>query len=233
MSNVVHLLSAGAAQGLVRALRPAFEAEHACRLDGRFGAVGAMRQLLLDGTPCDVLILTAAQLDELQAQGRVRADARVALGHVATGVAVTTGAPRPDVSSPAALRAALAQARALYLPDPEKATAGIHVMKVLRELGLADELRERLRAHPNGATAMAEMARLAEAGALGCTQVTEILYTPGVQLVGVLPAPHGLRTLYGAAITCDAAQPELALDLLQRLGSPGHADLRHQGGFED
>ena len=63
----------------------------------------------------------------------------------------------PDVSHPAALKAALLGATGIYFPDPVKATAGIHSMKVLKALGIEAEVADRLRPFPNGATAMREM----------------------------------------------------------------------------
>ena len=77
--------------------------------------------------------------------------------------------------------------RKLLHADPEKATAGIHVYNVLKQLGLEKVKEKELRIFPNGATAMAAMAASSESGLIGSTQVTEINITPGVQLIGMLP----------------------------------------------
>jgi molybdate transport system substrate-binding protein len=71
---------------------------------------------------------------------------------------------------------------------------------VLERLGIAAALAPRLSVHPNGATAMRALAETGAPGALGCTQVTEILYTPGLALAGALPDPFGLATVYAAGI---------------------------------
>ena len=148
-ATALQLLSAGAAQGLVRALEPRLRDELGLTLAARFGAVGAMKEALLDGgQPCDVLILTDALLRELAAAGAVQGATQVDLGRVRTGVAVRSGTPAPDVATPEALRAALLAADAVYFPDPERATAGIHFMKVLRTLGIDEALRERAAAAP-------------------------------------------------------------------------------------
>jgi molybdate transport system substrate-binding protein len=232
MMRTLHLLSAGAAQGLVKALQADFEREQGCRLQGRFGAVGAMKEALLAGEPCDLMVLSDALVDGLVAEGRLRGDARAALGRVRTGVAVPAGRPHPDVSTPEALRTALLAAEAVYFPDPQRATAGIHFTRVLQTLGVHETLAERLRTFPNGATAMAEMARSGLPGAIGCTQVTEILYTPGVELVAMLPPQFELATVYTTALTTDAREPELAAQLLATLAAPQHRALRESGGFE-
>lgn len=228
----LRILSGGAAHGLVRTLQPAFEARHGCTVEGRYGAVGAMRETLLAGEPCDLLILTEALIRELGAQGRVEATSARAIGMVETGVALKPGrAAVPLLATSDDLRAVLAAASAIYFPDPAKATAGIHFMKVLQALGLAASHAERFRTFPNGATAMAALAYDADVTAVGCTQVTEILITPGVQLAGLLPPPHGLATVYMGAVVSAAAQPGLASALLAELAGPEAAAARRAAGF--
>ena len=232
MVATVHILSGGAAKGLVGALEARLLALHGHTVAGTFGAVGVMKDQLLAGAPCDVLILTDALITELTASGQLRPGSARALGRVKTGVAVKAGAAQPAIDSPAELKAALQAASAIYLPDPVKATAGIHVMNVLRQLGIAEEVADRLRPFPNGATAMREMATATGDGVIGCTQVTEILYTLGVQLVGPLPRAFELATVYTAAVCTRAGAPEAALQLIDLLAGADAAALRREGGFE-
>jgi molybdate transport system substrate-binding protein len=232
MAGTLHILSAGAAKGLIQALQPAFEARHGCRIEGRFGAVGAMQEALLAGEPCDLMVLSDRLVDALVAQGRLQGDARAALGLVRTGVAVPRGSPHPDVSSAEGLRTALLAAEAVYFPDPQRATAGIHFARVMDELGVHHKLQPRLRSFPNGAAAMEALAAAGPARAIGCTQVTEIRYTEGVELVDVLPARFELATLYSAALVSGAPGAALAAELLATLTAPEHRALREAGGFE-
>ncbi|CAD5372240.1 Molybdate ABC transporter substrate-binding protein [Rubrivivax sp. A210] len=228
--KTLHFLCAGAAQGVMRALQADFEAAHGVKLQGRFGAVGAMKEALLAGEPCELMVSTAAMVEALAAEGRLRADARAPLGRVRTGVAVRSGRLLPDVATPAALTAVLRAASAIYFPDPERATAGIHFARVLRELAIHDELQPRFRTFPNGATAMRELAADASDGAIGCTQVTEILYTEGVVLVGLLPPQFELATAYTAVLSPSASAEAAAL--LALLGGPATQALRAGAGFE-
>jgi molybdate transport system substrate-binding protein len=228
----LHILSGGAAQGVVKALWPAFSAETGAELKGTFGAVGLMKEKLLGGAPCDVLILTEALIDGLVKSGHAVAGAGTPLGRVKTGVAVRAGDPAPDVSTPDALKASLLAARGIYFPDPEKATAGIHFVNVLKQLGIYGDVGQYLRPYPNGATAMQHLAQAKEPGLIGCTQVTEILYTDNVRLVGALPKEFELATVYTAAVCGKAAQPEIAHRLVQLLGSEQSRGVRAEGGFE-
>ena len=226
------ILSGGAAQGLVSQLQDRFFSESGRAIEGTFGAVGLMRDKLLAGEPCDVLILTQALIDQLTASGHVVAGSARPVGVVKTGIAVKTGEPAPDVGNPAALKAALLAARGIYFPDPLKATAGIHFMKVLQQLGIADDVAAFLRPFPNGNAAMSALAQAGEHGLIGCTQVTEILYTPGVQLVARLPKEFELATVYTAAVCAKAEQPQAAAMLIDMLVSPQAAEIRRTGGFE-
>lgn len=227
----VYLLSGGAAAGLVNPLKAEFEAKHNCTLHGTFSAVGAMKEALLQGTPCDVVILSKAMVQSLIDSGHVKAGSLRALGVVKTGIAVKHGTTHPAIATRADLQAAFRAAEGIYFPDPKLATAGIHFFKVLQTLGLDGELADRFRTYPNGATAMKEMA-LATGPVIGCTQVTEIKYTEGVDLVGVLPQEFELATVYALGISTQAQQPQIAQALSDALTDTSTEALRLAGGFE-
>lgn len=232
MKKQIRVLSGGAAQGLVTQLQPRLAAKTGFEVEGSFGAVGAMRDKLLAGEPCDFLILTQALIDQLTSDGHVVKGSATPLGRVRTGVATKTGEKTPEVRTAAALKRALLGASGIYFPDPVKSTAGIHFMKVLKSLGIDAELASRLRPYPNGATAMREMARCAESGLIGCTQVTEILYTPGVALAGLLPAEFELATVYTAAVCTNAREPGIAAEFIGLMAGEDAAGVRAAGGFE-
>jgi molybdate transport system substrate-binding protein len=224
----LQVLSAGAAHGVVGAL-----AEQAgFEVAGSFGAVGAMREKLLAGEPADLVILTRAMIDELAASGHVLADSRADLGTARTGVAIRAGDLAPRVGAADGLREALLAADEIYCPDPEKATAGIHFAKVLEGLGIRQLVAGRLRAHPNGATAMRELAASRAEHPIGCTQITEILNTPGAALVGPLPREFELATVYSAAVGARAAEPRAAKEFVALLSSETTRELRRRAGFE-
>ena len=227
----VTILSGGAAQGLVAALAVQFKAETGCEIEGIFGAVGAMRDKLLSGTPADLLILTRALIDELVTQGHVVAGSAANIGTVLTAVAVRSGDPSPDIGDAAGLRAALLAADAIYFPDPKLATAGIHFAQVIDRLGLAADVAERIRTYPNGATAMRELAAARGGRPIGCTQVTEILNTPGVTLVGPLPKEFELATIYTAGVCTRAVAPQQARELAVLLTGEDTCGARERAGF--
>jgi len=225
----VQVLSAGAAKGLVRALADRFEAEAGVRVEALFDSAGATRDAFANGAACDIVILPAPMQEALVSQQRVDGESVAALGRVPTGVAVARGDRVPALGDADALRACLAAATALYCPDTVRSTAGIHFAGVLRSLGIDEASVQKLRIYPNGARAMAALAENGARGALGCTQVTEILYTPGVVLVAPLPPPFELATTYTVAVSANASSPARAFAAL--LASRETQAIRRAGGF--
>lgn len=228
----LYLLCAGAAKALVEGFSADFHRETGAVMRATFGAVGAMRERLLAGEPCDAFVSTAAMLDALAQEGRVVGRSIRAIGRVRTGVAMRAGDPLPDVSTGESLAASLRNAPAIYVPDTERATAGIHFVRVLDRLGLLASLASKLRTYPNGATAMQRLAREGVRGAIGCTQVTEILYTDGVVLAGMLPNEFELSTAYAAGVCARAADAPLATTFVGWIAGERVAAMRRTGGFE-
>lgn len=228
----LHVLSGGAAQGLVQAVADAFRRDCGLEISGTFGAVGAMRETLATGAPADLLILTAALIADLERAGQVVAGSAVPIGVVRTGVAVRSGDPALACGDAGRLQAALDAADGIYFPDPMLATAGIHFAKVLQALGIAVENNPKLLTYPNGATAMRALAASRLARPIGCTQVTEILNTPGVHLAGLLPAQFELATVYTAAVADRAEHPDAARRLAAMLIADAAKPHRDRLGFE-
>lgn len=232
MTQPIAALCAGASQGLVTSIAERLRRELGVHTTGRFGAVGAMKEAFVAGEDCDFMILTDAMIRAMVADGQLRADTVTPLGSVRTGVAVPVGRALPDVSTAEALASVFTRASSLWIPDTVKSTAGIHMRKVINALGLAASMEPKLREFPNGATAMRAMAESGDPAAIGCTQVSEILFTSGVALVGPLPKVFELGTVYSAAVSSRAANAAIAQSVIALLASESSAALRSQCGFE-
>jgi molybdate transport system substrate-binding protein len=229
----LNILSGGAAQGLVASLAPKFKASSGLDIEGEFGAVGAMADKLRSGTPADIVVLTAALIAKLATEQRVIAASISDIGLVETAMAVRTRDPKVSVGDAAALRAAFLAADAIFVPDTKVSTAGIHVAKILQQLGIADEVAGRLKIYPNGATAMRHLAASNTERPVGCTQSTEIISTEGVVLSGSLPPGCELSTMYTAAVATQAAAAQEAQSLIDLLTGADQRELRERAGFLD
>ena len=227
----LNILSGGAAQGLVASLAPDFKALTGFDIAGEFGAVGAMADKLRKGTPTDIVILTAKIIADLAGENVVVAASIADVGMVETAIAVRAGDSLVAVKDAATLREAFLAADAIFVPDTKVSTAGIHVAKILQQLGIADAVEARLKIYPNGATAMRDLAASEAARPIGCTQSTEIISTPGVVLSGPLPPGCDLATMYTAAVTARAASAKQAEALIDLLTAAGQRERRERAGF--
>jgi molybdate transport system substrate-binding protein len=225
------VLSGGAAQGLVATLASQFKALTGFDIGGEFGAVGAMAENLRKGTPTDIVILTSAIVAKLAEENLVVPASIADVGLVETALAVRAGDPIVNARDAASLRDAFLVADAIFVPDVKASTAGIHVAKVLQQLGITETVAARLKIHPNGATAMRHLAESGAVKPIGCTQSTEIISTPGVKLSGSLPAGCDLATMYTAAVTTAAAHAEQAEMLIDLLAAADRRELRERAGF--
>jgi molybdate transport system substrate-binding protein len=229
--SALKILSGGAAQGLVGSLAAKFKEQTGLDISGEFGAVGAMADKLRDGTPTDILVLTSALIATLAGENLVDGTSVKDVGRVETALAVRSGDPLVSAGDAASLRAVFLAADAIFVPDTKASTAGIHVAKVLAQLGIADEVADRLKIYPNGATAMRHMAESDARRPIGATQATEIIATKGIQLSGALPKGCDLATVYTAAITAKAVHAREAQILINLLISADQRPLRERAGF--
>jgi molybdate transport system substrate-binding protein len=226
----LHIISAGAAMGLARSL---LGDQVSINVGLNFGAVRTMYDYFVSGVPCDLLLLTRAQIDELNTAGCIVEGSMVDVGHVKTGIAVRADVKTtPDIHDAASLKATFLKASSVYCPDMKQSTAGLHVLNMLKGLGIWDDMKNKMSEHPNGATAMRMMDTSNDAESLGCTQVTEILYTPSVRLVGLLPAEFELSTVYTIAVPKRATEPEAAKAAIAKLCSAANQAVRTATGFD-
>jgi molybdate transport system substrate-binding protein len=227
----LNILSGGAAQGLVASLAAQLKAQTGLDGAGEFGAVGAMAAKLRGGTPTDIVILTTALVADLAREKLLDESSIRDVGRVETALAVRDADALVSAHDAASLREALLAADAIFVPDTKASTAGIHVAKVLQQLGIAEQVEGRLKMYPNGATAMRHMAESTARRPIGSTQATEIIATKGVKLSGALPKGCDLATTYTAAVTAAAAQPQAAQILINLLTAQDSSHLRERAGF--
>jgi molybdate transport system substrate-binding protein len=230
MTTHLHIISAGAAMGLTRQL---LGHQISINVGLNFGAVRTMYDLFVSGVPCDLLLLTRAQIDELDAAGCLVAGSIADVGHVKTGIAVRADTKgNPDIHDAAALRDTLHKASCIYCPDMKQSTAGLHVAGMLKQLGIWDDVKNHISEHPNGATAMRMMDSSNDENSIGCTQVTEIIYTPSVRLVGLLPKEFELSTVYSVAVPKRATESEAAKAAIAKLCGDSNLAVRTAAGFD-
>jgi molybdate transport system substrate-binding protein len=185
-----------------------------------------MTNRLKGGETVDVVILSASSLDELIQAGRVVPGSRVDLARSGIGVAVRSGAPKPDISSGETVKRALLNAKAIaYSTGP----SGIYLASLFERMGIADQLKPKLR-RVQGEPAGGVVAR-GEAD-LAFQQVSELLPVAGIDLVGPLPPDIQKITTFSAGICVGAKEPDAAKALIHFLTAPAAAPVIRKKGME-
>jgi molybdate transport system substrate-binding protein len=212
----VTLIAPGGARNALEQLIPAFEKKTGIKVKATYGSGLGTKKQVASGEPFDVPIVQPPY-DEVIASGNVVKSSAKTLAHVSVGVAVRKGAPKPDISTPDAVKKTLLAAKSISYPNPAGgAAAGVAFDATLKQLGIADQVESKLKRAQGGAGAM-KMAATGEVE-IGITFVSE-MEDPGVDVVGPLPASIAPPTTLVGFISAHAKDPAAAKKLLDYITS--------------
>jgi len=230
-SAQLKVIISGGFSGAYEQLVPEFERTSGTKIETGSGASqGSGPQTiaaqLARGVPADVVILSREGLTGLIAAQRIAAGTDVDLARTPIGVAVRTGAPKPDVRSIEAFKQVLLKAGTVAVPS---STSGIFLMEeIFPRLGIAD--RVNVKATPRG-TGAAAMVAAGEAE-IALLPVSEILHAPGVELAGVIAEEIQLNQIFAAAVVAGSKEMEAARRLIAFLASERASATIRASGME-
>lgn len=213
----VTLIAPGGIRAAIEKLIPEFERTTGLKVKPAFGSGLGTKAQVARGEAFDVPIVQPPY-PEVLASGHVVANSAKTLASVAVGVAVRKGTPKPDISTPDAVKRMLLGAKTVTYPDPSGgAAAGVSFDDTLRRLGIAEQMQPKIHHGQGGAGAMAMVAK-GDAD-IGLTFVSE-MDDPGIDIVGPLPAAISTPTTLVGFISTKAKDPATARRLLDFLSSP-------------
>ncbi|HMJ43860.1 MAG TPA: substrate-binding domain-containing protein [Pseudolabrys sp.] len=179
------------------------------------------------GEPADVLIMVGYALTDLTKQGKVIAESRVDLVKSPIGIAVKSGAPKPDISSADTLKRALLAAKSVAYSD---SASGVYVStEMFAKLGISDEMKDKARKIP--ATPVGEIVARGDAE-IGFQQISELLPVADVDIVGPLPPELQKITVFSAGIATVSKEPDAGKALIKFLASPAASAAIVKSGME-
>ena len=213
----VTLVAPGGIKAAIEQLIPGFEHKTGHKVKATFGSGNGTKQQVTRGEAFDVPIVQPPY-PEVLASGNVVASTATPLATVAVGVAVRKGAPKPDLSTPDAVKRTLLAAKSVAYPNPAGgAAAGVSFEATLKKLAIAEQMEPKLKRAQGGAGAMA-MAAKGEAE-IGLTFLSE-MEEPGIDVVGPLPREISTPTSLVGFVSTHAKDPATAKALLEYLSSP-------------
>src|SRR5437773_1292765 len=226
----IRVMVSGGLSAAYNTLVPEFERATGNKVVTAYGpsmgtTVNAIPVRLERGEPADVLIMVGYALDDLAKKGKVIADSRVELVKSPIGVAVKWGTPKPDISTPDALKRALLAVKTIAYSD---SASGVYVStEMFGKLGIADEMKDKARKIP--ATPVGEIVARGDAE-IGFQQMSELKPVEGIDIVGPLPDELQKITIFSAGIATVSKEPDAGNALIKFLASPAaRAELIKSG----
>ena len=213
----ISLLSAAAMQSVFKQVAGVFQRTSGHKLVIRYATMGAITQRILDGESADLVIGSGQSISRLIKEGRIQALQIVC--RTGVGIVAASGTPKPPMTSVADFRRALIAANVIVYADPGGGgAAGIHIANVIEKLALTEQLKPKTRFGAGGD--VTELTLAHGQGALGITQISEIVGKSGADYVGPLPDDLQNYTEVVAAIPVDARELEAVRAFLVFLQSP-------------
>ncbi|HEX4368475.1 MAG TPA: substrate-binding domain-containing protein [Rhodopila sp.] len=223
----LRVLSTLAVMGAMRDLTAQYERETGTPVEANFAPTVALLDRLRAHDAADIAILTAQGIDDLSREGIIRPGTRsdVALSFV--GIAMKTGASRPDIETVAAFRQALLSARSIAYS--RIGASGIFFAGLIERLGIAAEVNAKAVIVPSGFTAE----RVANGEVeLAVQQISELMVVPGIEVVGPLPAEIQTVATFSAGILASSERAEASASFLRFLTSPAIAPALRRAGLQ-
>jgi molybdate transport system substrate-binding protein len=218
----IKVFSGRATRAIVEDLGTKFEKASGHKVASSFMDVSETLTRIKGGEIPDVVFNNQEGIDRLVKDGKVVADSVTVIARSGLGVAVGKGVPKPDISSPEALKRALLAAKSITYNDPKNGGAsGTHIAKVLERLGIAKEVKSKTIYSKNDA---GELVAAGKAG-LGMTQISSLVSVAGIEIVGPLPGDLQANIIYSAAITTGAKNAAAAKALVNFLRTPESAKV--------
>jgi molybdate transport system substrate-binding protein len=223
------LIAPGGIRAAVNQMLPDFERKTGNTVKATFGSGGGTHARVVKGEAFDVPIVQVPY-DDVIKSGHVVVASETPLANVSVGLAVRTGATKPDISTAEAVKKLLLGAKFISYPNAANgAAAGVSFDETLKKLGIAEEMKPKIKIAQGGAGAMALLAK----GEIdyGLTFVSEIITEPGVEAVGPLPRDISTPTFLTAFLSADSKNPEAAKALISYLSSTDAAAVYRARGM--
>lgn len=209
-----------------------FEKTTGHKVSAAYGPTGGLAKRIADGEAADMVVL-GSQTSELIKQGKLAAGSNTDIARGLIGAGVMKGAPKPDISSEAAFKAALLGAKSIAVTDPASGGgSGVYFGKLFEEMGLAQSLKPKLKLAAGGPNGYAATFVAKGEAEFALQPIPELMAVPGIEIVGPLPGAFQNVTTYTASIPTSAKEADAAKALIKALAAPSSAAIYRARGLE-
>ena len=233
----IKVLCSGAMRGVLQQLAPAFEKSSGHKLIIEYATAGKVEEKVAADDAIDVAVLTKPRAEKLVRAAKLVGGTTTGLARAPIGLAVKKGAPHPDIGSVEAFKRTLLNAKSIVYVDPASGgTSGIHLAQALEKLGIAAELKSKIRlVSPPAGQSSPRVGEIVERGEaeIGIQPISELMEVAGIDVVGALPADLQSPDLaYFAGSPAASEQPLAAKALIDFLAGPSAAPVYKANGME-
>ena len=224
----IKVLSSTGVRGVLVDLAPRFENATGHTLVTEYDVFAVLKRKIDAGLTFDVAILSPALIDDLIKQGKVAADTRAIVGRTGMGAAVRKGMSSPDIGSVEAFKRTLLNVRSVGYP--REGATGIHFLSVLDRLGIAEDMKPKLRPFEGGGPPPQAFAAGEPELVVGGTSLFPVM--PDAEFIGGFPPEHQAYVVFTAAVSATAKEPEAAKALIRFLTAPAALPVIKAKGME-
>jgi molybdate transport system substrate-binding protein len=220
------VLAGGAMTGPLRELATQFKSASGHTVVYRFGTTPELIKLATTGGPFDLGVVPREVFKDAAAQAKFESGPTTDIARVGLGVAVRSGAPKPDISTPEGLKQTLLKAQSIAT-IPASA-AGTQVLRVFETLGISEAMKAKTKAQTGPAQVVEAVARGdAELGVF----LVNVLTAPGLDIVGALPASLQQEVIFTAGVSAQTKEAEAAKQFINYLKTTGAAAVIRATGM--
>ena len=227
MKDDLKILTSNSSRTVLDGLASAFERAGGRRYSVEFDSAKSMLARIVGGETGDIVILGTAALADLEKLGTVRPGSRRPFARSRVGLAVRSGAARPDISTVDAFKRALLDAKSVA--HTVHGASGMYVPVLLERLGIAAQVKPKTITRPGGYIGSVVASGEAE---VAVQQIVELKAVPGIDIVGPLPDEIQQVIETAAGIFSSSSQPDAAEELIRFLLSPAAAGVFREVGLE-
>ena len=220
----IKVLSTIGMRTVLEEVTPAFERANGVTVTRVYDSSIALMKRIAAGETGDAAVFTAGAIDELIAQGKI-AD-RTDLTRSFVGIAVRKGAPRPDISTPAAFKKTMLAAKSIA--RSETGASGLYFAGLIARLGLADALDPKIIVQDG---IVGRIAARGEAE-IAVQQISELMQADGIDIVGPLPDELQSITVFSGGVFTRSSTADLARAYVAHLAAPEFAAVIRLKGME-